>query len=100
MNHHPCRKAVLTFLLILPGILVSACAPSEQDRAVESGEDLFEANCADCHGPSGRGPSLDDIRALTTEELRAAVRNHPTAGQIPQRLPASEIDDLIEYLDE
>ena len=100
MNHHPCRKAVLTFLLILSGILVSACAPSGEDQSRASGEDLFQANCGDCHGASGRGPSLDQLRSLTSEELRAAIRNHPTAGQIPQRLPANEIGGIIEYLDE
>ena len=93
--------------VLLAGV-VSACAPSETptgeaapaQTAAESGADLFAVNCGPCHGPGGRGPSLETLKALSSEDLRAAIRNHPTAGQIPQRLPANEIGDLIEFLDE
>ena len=90
-------------------VLLAACGPAEEppaqaaapaDAAAPSGQDLFDKNCGACHGPGGRGPSLETLKALSREDLGAAIRNHPTAGQIPSRLPANEIGDLIEFLDE
>jgi len=81
---------------------VAACAPDKSpggDSATD-GAALFAENCGDCHGEQGRGPSIADMRALTTDELRAAMKNHPTAGEIPQRLPAAEIQELIDYLED
>lgn len=88
--------------------LICACSPAESPSgsagqapsAAESGADLFDKNCGACHGAGGRGPSLETLKALSSEALRDAIRNHPTAGQIPNRLPANEISDLIEFLDE
>lgn len=92
-------------------MLLAACGPSQEPTgeasdpappaaAARTGEDLFEKNCGACHGAGGRGPSLETLKALSREELGAAIRNHPTAGQIPSRLPANEIGDLIEFLEE
>jgi mono/diheme cytochrome c family protein len=84
--------------------MLSACAPEGRDggkkASAADGASLFETNCSACHGEMGRGPSLDDIRSLSPDGLRAAIRNHPTAGQIPQRLPAAEIQRLIEFLEQ
>ncbi len=93
-------------------ILLAACGPAEeppaeaaateqaQEAATMTGQDLFATNCGACHGPAGRGPSLETLKALSSEDLRQAILNHPTAGQIPSRLPANEIGDLIEFLEE
>ena len=83
-------------------VALAACAPESeqpQDQA-QLGAALFDTNCSACHGADGRGPSMAEIRALGPDELRAAIRNHPTAGQIPQRLPAAEVQRIIEYLEE
>lgn len=77
-----------------------ATAPESASEAATTGQDLFDKNCGACHGPGGRGPSMETLKALSREELGAAIRNHPTAGQIPSRLPANEIGDLIEFLEE
>lgn len=86
---------------ILTGAL-SACAPNDgtSEKSAADGAALFDENCSACHGEQGRGPSMADIRALSPDGLRSAIRNHPTAGQIPQRLPAAEVQQLIEYLEE
>ncbi|MGI9331114.1 MAG: c-type cytochrome [Gammaproteobacteria bacterium] len=75
-------------------------APPAQTSSSDIGGDLFEKQCGACHGVNGRGPSLATLRALSSEDLRAGIRNHPTAGTIPQRLPAAELSDLIEYLEQ
>ena len=85
-------------------ILLAGCAPDgagtvEEPSAVESGEQVFNENCGACHGADGRGPELAEIRALSSTERRDRIRNHPIAGQIPQRLPANQLANVIEYLE-
>ena len=98
----PAARSVLIASAFLG--LLSACAPDRdndgQSARRADGASLFETNCSACHGELGRGPSLDDIRALSPDGLRSAIRNHPTAGQIPQRLPAAELQRLIEFLEQ
>jgi len=96
----PAARSVLIATAFLG--LLSACAPDGGDSGKSAsradGASIFETNCSACHGQMGRGPSLDDIRSLSPDGLRSAIRNHPTAGQIPQRLPAAELQRLIEFL--
>ena len=56
-------------------------------------------NCGVCHGTGGRGPALAELKALSSAERRDRIRNHPIAGQIPQRLPAHQLSDVIEFLE-
>lgn len=105
-SSHHVRTAVAV-AICLAGV-VSACSPADtpagpsSDKAanVASGASIFEENCGICHGAGGRGPSLESLMALGPAELRQAIRNHPTAGTIPSRLPANEISDLVEFLDQ
>ena len=85
-------------------LLLSACAPdsgstSGEQPAVERGEQVFNENCGVCHGAGGRGLALAEIKALSSTERRDWIRNHPIAGQIPQRLPANQLSDIIEFLE-
>jgi mono/diheme cytochrome c family protein len=88
----------------LCGVLfVSGCAQEDAGRGdmapvAESGEQVFLENCGACHGPTGRGPELAELKALSPSERRDRIRNHPIAGQIPQRLPANELATVIEFL--
>jgi mono/diheme cytochrome c family protein len=85
-------------------LLASGCAqesgntPSGPQMA-DRGEQVFDENCGVCHGAEGRGPALTEIRALSSAERRDRIRNHPIAGQIPQRLPANQLADVIEFLE-
>lgn len=86
------------FLLLL---LLTACSPKPTaELAQDKGEDVFAERCAACHGVEGRGPSMAELRALPSEQRREAIRNHPTAGELLERLSAAEIGDLIVYLEE
>jgi mono/diheme cytochrome c family protein len=93
-----------TGLLACAVLLVSACAPDSpgtvaEPQATERGEQAFNENCGVCHGTDGRGPALAELKALSSAERRDRIRNHPIAGQIPQRLPAHQLSDVIEFLE-
>ena len=87
-------------LCILVVILTGCSQEKPEDLARDEGEKLFSESCAACHGKEGRGPSMADLRALPSAELREAIRNHPTAGDLLERLTAADIGSLIEYLEE
>jgi len=85
-------------------VLVSGCAPDSdrplgEPQSAERGVQVFDYNCGYCHGAKGRGPSLDELKSLSGTERRGKIINHPISGQIPQRLPANELADLIKYLE-
>jgi mono/diheme cytochrome c family protein len=89
---------IVAWLFAIGGI--AGCAPEKTtEQIVKSGESVFTENCSTCHGPDGRGPALKELLELSPEGLRKGIQNHPTAGQIPQRLPAVQIGDLIEYIE-
>jgi mono/diheme cytochrome c family protein len=96
------QAARSSWSLAIACLLLGACAPEQRDSAasIKRGGELFDENCSPCHGAQGRGPSMDDIRSLSPDGLRAAIRNHPTAGQIPERLPAARVQEIIEFLEE
>jgi mono/diheme cytochrome c family protein len=89
------------YALLLLCIAISGCSPeSNENRAGKTGAELFDESCGACHGVEGRGPSIAELRGLPSDELRAAIRNHPTAGQIPDRLTADRISNLIDYIED
>lgn len=100
MRPHRNLQQLLATSVALPALFLGACAPEPQSNQEAMGEALFSENCGACHGKSGGGPTLDELRALSPEQLRAAVANHPTAGQIPQRLTADTISTLIDFIEE
>ncbi len=96
----PWASGILSFAVML----VSACTPDSpstvaEPQATERGEQAFMENCGVCHGAGGRGPALAELKALSSAERRDRIRNHPIAGQIPQRLPAHQLSDVIEFLE-
>lgn len=96
--HQSLQKS--TYLLIPLCALLAACAPEDaKKQAGTTPEDLFTESCGACHGVENKGPTVAELRALSPEELRAGIINHPTAGEIPDRLTAAHIDDLIKYLE-
>jgi mono/diheme cytochrome c family protein len=91
-------------LLSCAVLLLSACAPESSDTAggtlaSTAGDEVFNENCGACHGADGRGPALAELKALSTAERADRIRNHPVAGQIPQRLPANQLSAVIVFLE-
>ena len=103
LDKHWNRSATIG-LLSLVVLTLSACAPenggtASGPEAAERGEQVFLENCGVCHGEGGRGPALSEIKALPSAERRNRISNHPIAGQIPQRLPANQLSDVIEFFE-
>ena len=96
-------KGPLSFGMILCAIsLAPACTPDDdrplgERQSAARGETVFDYNCGYCHGAEGRGPALSELKALSERERRKRIMNHPISGQIPQRLSAHELSDLIEF---
>lgn len=75
----------------------------------DAGREVFEANCAMCHGQDASGmmgmhPSLRGaVERLTLEGVEVTVRNGrdtmPPMPAFEGRLTDQEIDDVIAYLD-
>jgi mono/diheme cytochrome c family protein len=90
----------LIYILIPLCMLLAACATEDAEEKAAATEETFNESCGVCHSLEDNGPSVADLRALSPEELRAGIVNHPTAGQILDRLTAAQIDDLIKFLEE
>ena len=85
--------------LVLSACIPDSGVPDGGPEAAERGEQVFNDNCGDCHGAGGRGPALREIKALSSVDRRDKIRNHPISGQIPQRLPANQLFDVIEFFE-
>ncbi len=102
------RPALMLVLLLslAPGSAVAAEA-TEGDETV--GRDVFQANCAMCHGSDASGmmgmhPSLRGaVERLTLEGVDVTIRNgrdtRPPMPAFEGRLSDEEIADVISYLD-
>jgi putative membrane protein len=93
-------------------VAVISMAPSQvfaQSGDPEAGRDVFQANCAMCHGADASGmmgvhPSLRGaVERLTLEGVEVTVRNGrdtmPPMPAFEGRLTDQEISDVIVYLD-
>jgi len=89
---------------------LSAAASASAPQA--SGKELFEKNCAKCHGSDGeaktfrgkfthaRNLTADDFQANTSDqEIADAIRTGPKAmPSFEKKLTADEINALVQYV--
>lgn len=112
------RRAPLVLLLLallLTGGLYAVLAPTSADAAVKTataddvatGEKLFQANCATCHGPSAGGtddaPSLIGVGAAAVDFQVGTGRmpmqmNGPQALAKPVQFDDEQISQLAAYV--
>ena len=97
-------RAILSLGASLVSVALAGCSPESggtrsEPASADRGEQVFIENCSVCHGAEGRGPALAEIRALSSSTRREKIRSHPIAGQIPQRLPANQLADVIEFFE-
>ena len=107
------RIGVLTTV----AFLAAACPDEEPepDDPLARGANLFEANCASCHGPEGGGtaagpPLVDELytpERTPDEDIRRAIQQGVEQqnwefGDMPAMpgLDDDEIDDIIAYVRE
>lgn len=101
-------RPALLLLVVASVIAVMAPASAIQDADVDAGRQVFEANCAMCHGTDASGmmgmhPSLRGaVERLTREGVEVTVRkgrdtNPPMPG-FEARLTDREIEQVIAYV--
>ncbi len=95
--------------LVLFAALFSGERPSAGADALVQGEQLYESNCAACHGSVGQGhgvpnaPPLNntgDIWAMPPDVLRTLVQSgtHEGMPAFGQRLNETEVDAVLAYI--
>ncbi len=79
--------------------------PAENDNAVDTaaGEEIYQANCAMCHGADlsgGAGPALTDVGSrYSSDEIKDIVENG--TGSMPaQDVSGDDLDALVNWLEE
>lgn len=100
-----------TFLvgLALFAALFSAGRPSTGADTLVQGKQIYESNCAGCHGSSGQGHGVSNAPplnnngstwAMPPSELRALVRGgtHEGMPAFGQRLNEAEVNALLAYI--
>ena len=115
-RHDRRAPAVLLLLaLLLTGALYAVLAPTPADASaaaptadqVETGEKLFQANCATCHGPDATGtdavPSLVGVGAAAVDFQVGTGRmpmqmNGPQAQAKPAQFDEKQIAALAAYV--
>ncbi|MGH3442424.1 MAG: c-type cytochrome [Nitriliruptorales bacterium] len=88
---------------------VTSAATAAESPPMESGRQVFEANCAMCHGSDATGmmgmhPSLRGaVERLTREGVEVTIRNgrdtNPPMPAFEARLTDQEINHVIAYID-
>lgn len=95
------EKLAKSIYMLLPVFaLLGACGrESAEEKANATSEEFFAQSCGACHTVADNAPTIAELGALSSEDLRAGIRNHPTAGEISDRLSAARIDELIKYIE-
>ena len=94
------KLAKSIYLLIPVFTLLGACGrETAEEQANATAEEYFAQSCGACHTVADNAPTVAEMRALSSEDLRDGIINHPTAGEITERLSAARIDELIKYIE-
>lgn len=109
-RRHPAVIAVLLLLgLVLMGTMYAAIAPRAAEAAVvsadkvELGKQIFQANCASCHGLNAEGRATGNKDYMAGPALAgvgaAAVDFQMGTGRMPMRAPAVQApgSDVIKF---
>jgi mono/diheme cytochrome c family protein len=102
-----------SFLILCVALAASACSPRE-DKAAQAADptrELFQRNCAACHGREGEGrqigtltvPSLREGRAAADTDARLLTQIHDGGKGMPpfkDSLTDEQIADLLRFVRE
>jgi putative membrane protein len=105
------RVPWLRCAVVVAGLVVLAASPvsAQTNGDPAAGREVFDANCAMCHGQDASGmmgmhPSLRGaVERLSLEGVAVTIRNgrdtNPPMPAFEGRLSDQEIEDVIAYLD-
>jgi mono/diheme cytochrome c family protein len=99
-------------LLLISALLATACGPSDRANTIAgltgdatSGQTLFSANCASCHGAMGGGGSGPNLVSAFNETDEAAehidviLEGEGAMQAFGDSLSDQEIADIVSYLE-
>jgi mono/diheme cytochrome c family protein len=78
----------------------ASLAQGPEPAATPPGQAVFERLCADCHlyaPEDDRAPSLDALRRMSAERIRAALTVGVMAG-VGEAMPADQVRDVAAWL--
>jgi mono/diheme cytochrome c family protein len=115
--HQPPLQATFAFPIAAPGEASGPLNPLKADgQVIQAGQQVYQANCASCHGASGKGdgPSALGLRPRPSDFSQHMIPGNHTDGQIflwikdgvpgtpmpawGQRLNDEQIWQLVTYL--
>lgn len=99
------RALVAYVASIAPGPEIPAVDASQGD--IGRGGELFRANCAQCHNPSGAGGALSSgkyapvIYPATNVQVAEAIRTGPESMPVfaPTQLDTQDVNDIVRYVE-
>ena len=119
------QRPKLLLLALAPLIVLTACAdtpptnaadmPPQSDDLIASGADLYEGNCAECHGSDLRGtdegpshlseiykPSHHADEAFLLAVIRGSPQHHWPFGDMPpiEGLTADDVTAIVAFVRE
>jgi mono/diheme cytochrome c family protein len=96
------------------GVLLIFSIGNPAAYPADTGESLYQARCAECHGKSGQGkrrmkaPSLvsaemtkmsdDQLKAVIQQRANGEMERKSTHTELKKRLTAEQVSDLIAYM--
>jgi putative membrane protein len=100
---------LVVLVVVIVALTLGGPAHAQSSGEPETGRDVFERNCAMCHGGDANGmmgmhPSLRGaVERLSFEGVEVTIRNgrdtNPPMPAFEDRLSDEEIADVIAYLD-
>jgi mono/diheme cytochrome c family protein len=103
------RAATVVGIAVALGVVLSPSAAAQEPGEAQRGREVFEQNCAMCHGSDASGmmgmhPSLRGaVERLSAEGVEVTIRKGrdvmPPMPAFEDRLSRDEIQDVIAYLD-
>ena len=98
------------FALLACALILGACSPKKNASSTaepisSAGKQIFNAQCAQCHGPGGQGggigPSLRDEKSRKNfEQTQAWIKNPqpPMPKLYPAQISDKDVRDVAAYV--
>jgi len=102
-------KKVLSGIVALAVLCMAGAVVSAQDKA--SGEKVYKAKCASCHGPDGKGETaagkVTKVRDICSDEVKKEadaawtdiiVKGKNKMPSYDKKITDAEVKDVIAYM--
>jgi PKD repeat protein len=77
---------------------LKATTPTPPPPPASSGEQVYNDNCASCHGPNGRGGTVEGIRGASSSEITRAINGVKAMSFLQGVLSTTDIRAVSAFL--